>query len=311
MAAVTPNHQDGRQQSSASSHGPVPGSPTLTNPDMILPDYEFPDSPEGRSQSPIRTWRDPNLDQMDFQLPPPNSYGSPFVPTTTPIIYGNGTMLSDIGEVTEVESTVGPASRRASSRYSVYTDHETFGSAPAAANKAYQRRSKMSGRERRASIESTSTITTQDHKGNFVEFDDSVSIDDSNFQGDDEGSMASSYVEGTVPRPPRMGPSNGEDGGGDYSTSYISNRAELILANAKRRLTVRGPASTTHSVSVLICFLGHGGQSVQSKKLSRLLGGVDSIATDGHAGQCCTREHCSPANESLEDQERGWHQGYH
>ncbi|KAL6869866.1 hypothetical protein ACO1O0_001198 [Amphichorda felina] len=235
-ASVTPRHQHARQQSGASSHGPVPGSPTLTNPDMILPDYEFPDSPQRRSPSPIRLWTDPNIDQMDFQLPQ-SQYGSQFAPTATPIIYGNGTMLSDIGEVTEVESTVGPASRRASSRYSAYTENETFGTVAAISNKAYQRRSKMLGRERRSSIESTSTITTQDNRATFADFDDSVSVDDSSFQGDDEESMASSYVEGTAPRHPRIEASKPEAGGGDYSTLYISNRAEQILANAKRRLT--------------------------------------------------------------------------
>ena len=99
-------------------YGPVPGSPTLTNPDMILPDYEIPDSPGNRLHSPLELWNDPNIGRMDFQLPPQN-YGAGAMGPSTPIIYGNGTMLSDIGEVTEVESTVGPGSRRTSSRYSL------------------------------------------------------------------------------------------------------------------------------------------------------------------------------------------------
>jgi hypothetical protein len=211
---------------------------------MILPDYEFPDSPEGRSQSPSNMlWRDPNVDQLDFQLPGSSSFGSKYASPTTPIIYGNGTMLSDIGEVTEVESTVGPASRRASSRYSAYTENETFGPAVAVSNKVAQRRSKVAARdrERRYSNDSTSTITTQDHRATFGDFDDSVSVGDSSFQGDDEESMASSYVEGTIPRSARIRESKMDEANGDYSTSYISNRAEQILANAKRRLTVGSP----------------------------------------------------------------------
>jgi hypothetical protein len=226
----------------ALSHGPVPGSPTLTNPDMILPDYEIPDSPGDRLRSPLELWNDPNIGRMDFQLPPQN-YGSGYMGPSTPIIYGNGTMLSDIGEVTEVESTVGPTSRRTSSRYSMNTDDgETYGAA--IINRANYRASKMMGRNRTASIGSNSTITTQDHPANLTEFDDSVSVDDTNFQGDDEESMASSYVDGTASRafvPTSFGKAQVNEQ--RYSTAYISERAEEILANAKRRLTVSSGSS--------------------------------------------------------------------
>lgn len=221
------------------AHGPIPGSPTLTNPDMILPDYAVPDSPRDRLQSPLELWNDPNIGRMDFQLPPQN-YGSQPIASNTPIIYGNGTMLSDIGEVTEVESTVGPTSRRTSSRYSMHTDDgETYGAA--IINKANYRASKILARERSASVGSNSTITTLDFRAAAPEFDDSASVDDSNFQGDDEESMASSYVEGTVPQNgQRPGKNRTPHRQGDepYSTTYISERAEHILANAKRRLTV-------------------------------------------------------------------------
>ncbi|KAF4124071.1 hypothetical protein GMORB2_5787 [Geosmithia morbida] len=244
MPSITQSHHDGRQHAASHHHGPVPGSPTLTNPDMILPDYDAPPSPNGRSQSSLMDWRDPNLDQLDFQLPPQAGYGygAKSVAPATPIIYGNGTMLSDIGEVTEVESTVGPASRRASSRYSNYTETETFGpsSATVVMSKVLARRSKaQKARERRSSIDSTSTITTQDHRADFADFDDTVSVDDSSFQGDDEESMASEYVEGTAPArgyDERLGHGQ-EDGNNRHSTASISSRAELILATAKRRLT--------------------------------------------------------------------------
>lgn len=167
-------------------------------------------------------------------------------------------MLSDIGEVTEAESTVGPSSRRASSRYSGYTENETFGPSSAALNKIYQRRSKM-GRDRAASMESTSTITTQDQRATFGDFDDSVSVDDSNFQGDDEESMASGYFEGTLPKSARIRTAKTEEGNDQYSTAYISNQAEQILANAKRRLTVgKLGCFETESWSLMI-YTGYGG----------------------------------------------------
>lgn len=236
VASVHPNDHDGSHHV---SYGPVPGSPTLTNPDMILPDYEVPDSPETHLPSPLEMWNDPNVAQLDFQLPPQN-YGSRSIPPSTPIIYGNGTMLSDIGEVTEVESTVG-SYRRTSSRYSTQTiDGETCASSNAIVNKAYQRRTKEKARGRSSSMDSTSTITTQDQRANILDFDDSVSVDDSNFQGDDEESMASSYVEGAAPRSAQIGISRRTQDVSEerYSTTYISERAEQILANAKLRLTV-------------------------------------------------------------------------
>ena len=242
MATVARANHHERQTSSSSSHGPVPGSPTLTNPDMILPDYDPPESPNGRPQSLVMAWRDPNVDTLDFQLPPQTNYDAETL-ATTPIIYGNGTMLSDIGEVTEVESTVGAASRRASSRYSGHSENETYGASAFLSGRGIQRRSQADTQERRSSIDSNSTVTTQEKRHTFADFDDSVSVDDSNFQGDDEESMASSYVEGTAPRPMRKSLVQREGQDEKYSTSYISNRAEHILANAKRRLTVSfGPS---------------------------------------------------------------------
>lgn len=208
---------------------------------MILPDYEIPDSPGDRlhsAHSALELWNDPNIGRLDFQLPPQH-YGPSAIGPSTPIIYGNGTMLSDIGEVTEVESTVGPTSRRTSSRYSMNTDDgETYGNS--IINKANYSASKILARDRSASVGSNSTITTQGYRPHMPDFDDGVSVDDSNFQGDDEESLASSYVEGTVPVK-RVADStfrNSQSHDEPYSTAYISERAEEILANAKRRLTV-------------------------------------------------------------------------
>ena len=112
-------------------------------------------------------------------------------------------------------------------------------------------------RLRRASLDSTSTIRTQDHAGLFVDFDDTVSVGDSVFQGDDEESVADDYAGDdspvrpvheesrlTVPADANGGGSGGSSGNGSsnedpQSTASLSRRAEQILANAKKRLTVR------------------------------------------------------------------------
>jgi hypothetical protein len=270
MEAANAHYRNGHQQ----PNPPLPASPTLTNPDMILPDYEY-----GRSDSPdpdlgsadhasLMMWKNnthtptspPDMHQMFVAtgLAGPRPYGpsGPVTPTT-PIIYGNGTMLSDIGEVTEVESTVGkpsPARTKAgmlrpppgSPRRGSGSSEPALRSSPtintAAMLKKKSKQSLSSKHERRSSMESTSTITDGDHAAAvFADFDDSVSVGDSVFQGDDEESMASSYVEGTAAvEPARLGVAKVEnmDRMSTYSTTSLSRRAEEILANAKRRLTV-------------------------------------------------------------------------
>ncbi|KAI5926335.1 hypothetical protein F4810DRAFT_656435 [Camillea tinctor] len=221
-------------QSSGDGSGPyppLPASPTLTNPDMILPDYDDTASSPDRSQSPRTLWKNSHPADMHFNLSQPFPAG-PITPTT-PIIYGNGTMLSDIGEVTEVESSCATRSRAASIR-------KDF-PARSLATMTYEiakKKDSRATRERRMSNDSTSTITTNDHHGVFADFDDSVSVDDSNFQGDDEESVADSYIDETSvqesisPAKEFSNAFNEER----YSTA-LSRRAEQILANAKRRLT--------------------------------------------------------------------------
>ena len=104
-----------------------------------------------------------------------------------------------------------------------------------------KRQPKMSSRERRDSIDSTSTITEDGRHGTFGTIDDNVSVGDSNFQGDDEDSVASSYVEDASLREAKTTSliriTNGKEE--RYSMATLSQRAEKILANAKQRLTVR------------------------------------------------------------------------
>lgn len=238
---------------SAMSHPPPPGSPTLTNPDMILPEDERPSSPD-RSPSPLRMWKGPvTINDMQYHMPLQNAYNAGPTTPTTPIIYGNGTMLSDIGEVTEVESNVGAPSYRASPA-PLYngTSDAALGSSPTMGARGgdsaatvrktiIMRRSRAAARDRSDSIDSTSTITSGGRPAPFADFDDTVSVDDSVFQGDDEESVAESFADDVSVHSTRS--HNRASGGGlneenRFSTSSIGRRAELILANAKKRLTV-------------------------------------------------------------------------
>ncbi|KAK2589799.1 hypothetical protein QQS21_012525 [Conoideocrella luteorostrata] len=227
---------------------PQPGSPTLTNPDMILPDYNEPEPLNDRSHSP------PSASAIWSNSQPTNAfhdfssagYLSGPLPLATPIIYGNGTMLSDIGEVTEAESIIGPQFSRTSSRPSS-TGAGTGGSgtplrsSPTMGSKTLKKRPRIITKpERRLSIESNSTIQTIDGpEGSFDDFDDSVSVDDSNFQGDDEESLASEFVDESSHQSRRTAtlPSGQGLNEDRFSTNSLSTRAEQILANAKRRLT--------------------------------------------------------------------------
>ncbi|KAI3544369.1 hypothetical protein CABS01_12507 [Colletotrichum abscissum] len=246
MATQTLNaHAGHAHSSSTSSYPPRPASPTLTNPDMILPDYDRSPSPD-RSHSPLTMWKNSHAVDMNmqFQFPPSAYIAGPITPTT-PIIYGNGTMLSDIGEVTEAESTPGRRSRPTSVIWSRPNNRSGDDSrqpqSPTKMLESLKKRAAQATRSRRSSVESTSTITTtQDQNAMFADFDDTVSVDDSNFQGDDEESVAESYAEDVsvhqahaIHQPPR----ESLDDPNRYSTALISRRAEQILANAKRRLT--------------------------------------------------------------------------
>ncbi|KAI0841109.1 hypothetical protein F5Y06DRAFT_213684 [Hypoxylon sp. FL0890] len=227
----TPPAQPSGSGSGSMPYPALPASPTLTNPDMILPDYDDTCSSPDRSHSPLTMWKNAHAAEMGFDLTP-QAFTGPVTPTT-PIIYGNGTMLSDIGEVTEVESTCPPNKPRSGSIRSEASMQPALGHYGIIKKKD----SKIS-RERRTSIDSTSTITTHDQAGLFADFDDAVSVGDSNFQGDDEESVADSFIDDASVQERNYAVKDMRRGVGEerYSTA-LSRRAEQILANAKRRLT--------------------------------------------------------------------------
>jgi hypothetical protein len=182
---------------------------------------------------------------MAFSIGPPAHLQigvGPMTPTT-PIIYGNGTMLSDIGEVTEAESTPGRKPRQSQTQQAVDRD-SPLRSSPTMGYSAVQKRTKrVPVHQRTVSVESSSTVTSEGQIAEvFEDFDDGISMDDSNFQGDDEESVADESYEhqiavaqtkGTLRKGSR--PIEDED---LNSSAALSRRAELILANAKKRLDV-------------------------------------------------------------------------
>ncbi|KAL2759126.1 hypothetical protein ACRALDRAFT_1075403 [Sodiomyces alcalophilus JCM 7366] len=154
-------------------------------------------------------------------------------------------MLSDIGEVTEVESTPGNPPRRTSLRHISDrgrgdSDGEMDVPSRASTGRRHDellRRSRAQ-RYRSNSVGSNSTVTTtQDHTDHFADFDDAISVDDSNFQGDDEESIAESTAEDMTVRQAKFLPQPHGAGLDSDNRHSISERAEEILANAKRRLT--------------------------------------------------------------------------
>ena len=260
--------QTGSSTITTMAYPSLPASPTLTNPDMILPygDYDSTPSPPQhafRPDSSGNDWRGSRQTDMQFSLGPP-SHMLPVTPTT-PIIYGNGTMLSDIGEVTEAESTPGrsklpgPAERRMLKQGQ---SNSPLRSSPTMGYDAVVKRSKTGTHARKASVESTSTIKSEDQAAEmFKDFDDGVSVDDSNFQGDDEESVADSYSQEVITSETqrlatRDDIAEEED---QNSSAALSRRAEQILLNAKKRLNVRLNPSSERAYRNANFWAEHGG----------------------------------------------------
>ena len=243
-------HQEAATTATMTAYSSLPGlpaSPTLTNPDMILPYGEY-DSTPSPPQDPMHLdtldggWKGPIPDDMSFSIGPPGHMhlGSGPMTPITPIIYGNGTMLSDIGEVTEAESTPG---RKPKTTYSRANGRESpVRSSSATGYDTAKKRSRVGNHHRSVSMETNSTVTTEGQPAEmFKDFDDGISVDDSNFQGDDEESVMDdgydnelevAHAKVITRKESRIINTN------DISSAALSRRAEMILANAKKRLDV-------------------------------------------------------------------------
>lgn len=163
-------------------------------------------------------------------------------------------MLSDIGEVTENES---PAQRTrfVGNRVAITSGDLALNSSPTMGYNAVMKRTKGGTHERKVSVESTSTVTSQGQAAElFDDFDDSVSIDDSNFQGDDEESVfeGGSELANKLSHSHSLERKESSIGRDEdrQSSAALSRRAELILANAKKRLDVS--SSTTVLFLILL-----------------------------------------------------------
>lgn len=153
-------------------------------------------------------------------------------------------MLSDIGEVTEAESTPGIGVRRIQTRIAKGGDSPVR-SSPTMGYQMKIKRSKVGNHRRTVSMESDSTVRSDGQVAEvFADFDDSVSVGESAFQGDDEESVVDeSYGKEMLAEAKTihmMGSRALEVGNKEeeLSSAALSRRAEMILANAKIRLDV-------------------------------------------------------------------------
>ncbi|KAI9644723.1 hypothetical protein NHQ30_006749 [Ciborinia camelliae] len=272
-------------------------SPTLTEPDMILPLHNEASYDSG-SPSQYKSfqfdslsrdaWKPPLTSEYSIGAPPPRT-------PTTPIIYGNGTMLSDIGEVTEVESTPGkklpgPAERRFIKQQQLQNGQRI--SSASLGHELRRSGTKTGTHERKISVESVSTATSEPQSAMFGDVDDAVSVEDSNFQGDDEESVAESYtdpyrnelVEMETRRLSRREGNDEDEEDDQNSSAALSRRAEQILLNAKRRLNnmegnltrARSSLYVTPSISMPSIYSSSPLTNPSLLKVDRRLSGVPS-----------------------------------
>ena len=225
-----------------------PPSPTLTNPDMILPYGLYEDnSPPRQSYSGADDdWMAGGAADMQFSIGSAHSLG--MSTPSTEIMYGNGTMLSDIGEVTEAESNAGHTRRLpgpAERRMLKQRQNSPLHSSPSLGYDAMMKRAKTGTHQRKISVESASTVRSEGQAAeHFKDFDDGISVDDSVFQGDDEESVADGYAEEIIASETKRLAMAGDTKGGEEdgnSSAALSRRAEEILLNAKKRLNVSIP----------------------------------------------------------------------
>lgn len=213
-------------------------SPTLTNPDMILPDYDY-----NQSSSPDAEVLPPTMWKNNLTS---NFVAGPATPTT-PIIYGNGTMLSDIGEVTEVESTIENPSIETTGSISIEST-ENLGRLKFSSSYTGGTTTNLESVKSDRLTSETSPAMTNERNAISVNFHDSISSEDSNFQGDDEESLTSSYhskVDTILEDTETYNIQSNSRVVSEikFSTTSLGKRAEEILANAKQRLNVRTAVS--------------------------------------------------------------------
>ncbi|RKF62976.1 hypothetical protein OnM2_029074 [Erysiphe neolycopersici] len=218
---------------------PIPNTdvqlaPTLTNPDMILPHEETENS------TSMGLWSDnSNAEQFasnDFKI----SSDLGLIISRTPFVYGAGTILSDIGEVTEAENI--PSMTKSASIDKKVSRHSYSNSGKRSSltngSESYRYRVDLGNHRRRISNESAASVTSNKQTNfMFQDFKDDVSVDDSVFQGDDEESILNSDSDETVAPDRRDSWKEWDKYNFDEcSSTILSRKAEQILQSAKKRL---------------------------------------------------------------------------
>jgi hypothetical protein len=246
----TPNMHD----LSAAASPPSLPSPTLTNPDMILPYNQgymrtstpSPPPESTRPPSPPLAARALNSHPPFAQLARPPTGRRAASPMVTPPLesYSAGGLLPDIEEVETTPKAQKPRQeiwRRPDSRSPPLASSPTLEFTPSQHRGHYS--SAFAGSGRRPS--NTISVTSEESSLNsFENFDDAFSVDEDGIFPDDDEELSGSASEGHGYQKPN-GVGNGADVNGSYrderdklSHVALSRRAERILASAKRRLDV-------------------------------------------------------------------------
>jgi hypothetical protein len=237
----------------------TPSSPTLTDPDLLLPNRITPSNPHRADESFLGSDTEPSLSSSTALISPFASESfeaatartflvpmrpKPAPPVSNKLIFGgyeHGAPLSDIGE-----EEMTPKSKRARSR----TPSPTA-SSPTIAPQSLAGWSRKS--EKRLSEMSSSSSISIGSDLQWEGFDtragmsdrlkaDLAAAGDDSFNLDGFGSKRDS---------------SGINGDDENTSQALGKRAEQILANAKMRLTVGFSLRTANPL--LICFSEHGG----------------------------------------------------
>ncbi|OKL59859.1 hypothetical protein UA08_04479 [Talaromyces atroroseus] len=218
------NHNSASSSSSYRTDVPpeIPPSPTLTNPDMILPD-----DGERQSSTPSPPFQFSSSDSHMLQAPGGDAYyhsnGSSYRPPPPRWTYdGHGRPLSDIGEE-DFQPSPSSGGRYTSDRYPGKSDSDSIGSGSTISVGSQQRRRQQ--QQQQQEEENVRTAEPGDHETDLDSKRNSLvsqrSIERARAQAGD--ALASGPLQSSEE---------------ESSSAILSSEAERILENAKRRLTL-------------------------------------------------------------------------
>ncbi len=266
MATV---HAHPALQAMAVEHGHGgPSIPNLTEPDMLLPNHDTPSSPQRANESAfLSSDTEPSpaslagfaspLSNDSFEIGTARSYLMPIRPKPAPPLsnpllragYEHSAPLSDIGE-----EEMTPMSKRARSR----TPSPTA-SSPTIAPQSLSHWNRNS--ERRLSEISSSSITSIGSDLQWEGFDTRAGMSD-RLRASLAAAVDDNFVLDGFGNKRDSTTSNGDE---ENATQALGKRAEQILANAKKRLTV-GFLNRIF-VLYLTCFSEYGRKPKQSSNV--------------------------------------------